>query len=88
MMPPSSGLPSGPRGGGPPKLEPTAMTATYCFPSLPRYVTGTVIGTIILGTMTSGFTFLRVDAYYQESGRAGRDGAARRHHHVRNGSHR
>jgi inositol transport system permease protein len=29
-------------------------------------ITGTVIGTIILGTMTSGFTFLRVDAYYQE----------------------
>jgi len=25
-----------------------------------------VIGTIILGVMTSGFTFLRVDAYYQE----------------------
>jgi inositol transport system permease protein len=29
-------------------------------------ITGTVIGTVILGTMTSGFTFLRVDAYYQE----------------------
>lgn len=29
-------------------------------------ITGTVIGTIILGTMTSGFTFLRVDAFYQE----------------------
>lgn len=29
-------------------------------------ITGTVIGTIILGTMMSGFTFLRVDAYYQE----------------------
>jgi inositol transport system permease protein len=29
-------------------------------------VTGTVIGTVILGVMTSGFTFLRVDAYYQE----------------------
>ncbi len=29
-------------------------------------ITGTVIGTIILGIMTSGFTFLRVDAYYQE----------------------
>jgi inositol transport system permease protein len=29
-------------------------------------VTGTVIGTLILGVMTSGFTFLRVDAYYQE----------------------
>ena len=28
--------------------------------------TGTVIGTLILGVMTSGFTFLRVDAYYQE----------------------
>jgi inositol transport system permease protein len=25
-----------------------------------------VIGTIILGVMTSGFTFLRIDAYYQE----------------------
>ena len=29
-------------------------------------ITGTVIGTIILGVMSSGFTFLRVDAYYQE----------------------
>ena len=29
-------------------------------------ITGTVIGAIILGVMTSGFTFLRVDAYYQE----------------------
>lgn len=29
-------------------------------------ITGTVIGTIILGVMTSGFTFLRIDAYYQE----------------------
>ena len=29
-------------------------------------ITGTVIGTIILGVMTSGFTFLRVDACYQE----------------------
>ena len=29
-------------------------------------ITGTVIGTIILGVITSGFTFLRVDAYYQE----------------------
>jgi inositol transport system permease protein len=29
-------------------------------------ITGTVIGTIILGVVTSGFTFLRIDAYYQE----------------------
>jgi inositol transport system permease protein len=29
-------------------------------------ISGTVIGTIILGVMTSGFTFLRIDAYYQE----------------------
>jgi inositol transport system permease protein len=29
-------------------------------------ITGTVIGTLILGMVTSGFTFLRVDAYYQE----------------------
>ena len=29
-------------------------------------VSGTVIGTIILGVVTSGFTFLRVDAFYQE----------------------
>jgi len=29
-------------------------------------ILGTVIGTLILGVMTSGFTFLRVDAYYQE----------------------
>lgn len=27
---------------------------------------GTVIGTLILGLMMSGFTFLRIDAYYQE----------------------
>ncbi|TIP11116.1 ABC transporter permease [Mesorhizobium sp.] len=27
---------------------------------------GTVIGVVILGVMSSGFTFLRVDAYYQE----------------------
>ena len=29
-------------------------------------ITGTGVGTIILGVMTSGFTFLRIDAYYQE----------------------
>jgi inositol transport system permease protein len=29
-------------------------------------ISGTVIGTIILGVMTSGFTFLKVGAYYQE----------------------
>jgi inositol transport system permease protein len=29
-------------------------------------ITGTVIGTLILGVVTSGFTFLRIDAYYQE----------------------
>ena len=29
-------------------------------------ITGTVIGVLILGVMTSGFTFLRIDAYYQE----------------------
>lgn len=29
-------------------------------------ITGTVVGVIILGVMSSGFTFLRVDAYYQE----------------------
>ncbi len=29
-------------------------------------VAGTVIGTVILGVMISGFTFLKVDAYYQE----------------------
>ncbi len=29
-------------------------------------MTGTVIGTLILGVVTSGFTFLRIDAYYQE----------------------
>lgn len=29
-------------------------------------VTGTVIGTIILGVMMSGFTFLKVGSYYQE----------------------
>ena len=28
-------------------------------------ITGTVIGTLILGVMTSGFTFIGVDAYYQ-----------------------
>jgi inositol transport system permease protein len=30
------------------------------------WITGTVIGTIILGVVTSGFTFLKVGAYYQE----------------------
>lgn len=29
-------------------------------------IIGTVIGTIILGTMTSGLTFRRIDAYYQQ----------------------
>ncbi len=29
-------------------------------------ISGTVIGVIILGVVTSGFTFLRIDAYYQE----------------------
>ena len=29
-------------------------------------MTGTLIGTLILGVVTSGFTFLRIDAYYQE----------------------
>ncbi len=29
-------------------------------------VTGTVIGVLILGVMMSGFTFIRIDAYYQE----------------------
>lgn len=29
-------------------------------------ITGTVIGVVILGIVTSGFTFLRIDAYYQE----------------------
>ena len=29
-------------------------------------ITGTVIGVLILGVMTSGFTFIRIDAYYQE----------------------
>jgi len=29
-------------------------------------IAGTVIGTVILGVMISGFTFLNVDAYYQE----------------------
>ena len=30
------------------------------------WILGTVIGTLILGVVTAGFTFLRVDAYYQE----------------------
>jgi inositol transport system permease protein len=29
-------------------------------------IVGTVLGALILGVITSGFTFLRVDAYYQE----------------------
>ncbi|WP_271022298.1 ABC transporter permease [Rhizobium sp. RCAM05973] len=29
-------------------------------------IAGTVIGVVILGVMSSGFTFLRIDAYYQE----------------------
>ena len=34
-------------------------------------VTGTVIGVLILGVMTSGFTFIRIDAYYQEMVKGG-----------------
>ncbi len=29
-------------------------------------ISGTVVGVIILGVITSGFTFLRIDSYYQE----------------------
>ena len=29
-------------------------------------ITGTIFGVLILGVMTSGFTFIRIDAYYQE----------------------
>ena len=29
-------------------------------------ITGTFVGTIILGVVASGFTFLKVGAYYQE----------------------
>src|SRR5690606_19052531 len=29
-------------------------------------ISGTVIGVLILGVITSGFTFLRIDFYYQE----------------------
>jgi inositol transport system permease protein len=29
-------------------------------------IAGTVVGTLILGVVTSGFTFLHIDAYYQE----------------------
>ncbi len=29
-------------------------------------MTGTVIGAVILGVLTCGFTFLNVDAHYQE----------------------
>jgi len=29
-------------------------------------VAGTVVGVVILGLISSGFTFLRIDAYYQE----------------------
>ena len=29
-------------------------------------MTGTIIGVCILGVITSGFTFLRIDFYYQE----------------------
>jgi len=29
-------------------------------------ITGTVIGTVILGVMTSGFTFLGIDSYIQD----------------------
>jgi len=34
-------------------------------------VTGTVIGVLILGVMTSGFTFIRIDAFYQEMVKGG-----------------
>ena len=29
-------------------------------------ITGTIIGVCILGVLTSGFIFLRIDSYYQE----------------------
>jgi inositol transport system permease protein len=29
-------------------------------------MTGTVVGTIVRGVVTSGFTFPRIDSYYQE----------------------
>ena len=29
-------------------------------------ISGTVIGVLIIGVITSGFTFLRIDFYYQE----------------------
>jgi len=34
-------------------------------------ITGTVIGVLILGVMTSGFTFIRIDAFYQEMVKGG-----------------
>ena len=34
-------------------------------------MTGTVIGAVILGILTSGFAFLNVDAHYQEIIKAG-----------------
>ena len=34
-------------------------------------MTGTVVGAVILGILTSGFTFLNVDAHYQETIKGG-----------------
>ena len=41
-------------------------------------IAGTVIGTIILGIMTSGFTFIGLDAYIQDIVKGGRDRVGRR----------
>ncbi|WP_223252262.1 MFS transporter [Paracoccus mutanolyticus] len=47
-------------------VSPMLAAALLAFISFHSLFAGTVIGTLILGLMMSGFTFLRVDAFYQE----------------------
>ena len=46
---------------------PEDQMAWYPLPDIMAQLSAMVaVGVIILGVMTSGFTFLRIDAYYQE----------------------
>ena len=50
-----------------PRFTPYAVSAGFeSAYALPLRLRGTVIGALIFGVIISGFTFLRLDAYYQE----------------------